>query len=96
MPQAAIATGTEWSMLECNRCRLLEHLDVINDRHTTSRTGGKNPLLNRQSMCLPGCDYTHNEAYFIILCTHGRRSLFGHIINGEIALNDYGYIVQEE
>ncbi|WP_343418377.1 hypothetical protein [Candidatus Flexifilum breve] len=29
------------------------------------------------------------------ICTHGRESLFGDIVDGEMRLNDFGRIVEE-
>ncbi len=50
----------------------------------------------RHSIRLRNFDYTQQGAYFLTICTHERKSLFGRIINGEMRLNTYGRIVEEE
>jgi REP element-mobilizing transposase RayT len=40
-------------------------------------------------------DYSQTGAYFITICTHERICLFGDIMNGEMRLNDAGWIVQQ-
>src|SRR3990170_8620003 len=50
----------------------------------------------RRSIRLKGYDYTQSGAYFITICTHGRMSLFGDIIAGELRLNRLGQIAQQE
>jgi putative transposase len=39
-------------------------------------------------------DYRWPGAYFITICTHDKRLLFGNIINGLMNTNDYGKIVK--
>ena len=51
---------------------------------------------NRQSTRLPGWDYRRPAAYFVTICAHNRRCLFGEVIRGRMALNAYGCIVAEE
>ncbi|GAP16028.1 hypothetical protein LARV_03824 [Longilinea arvoryzae] len=50
---------------------------------------------DRQSIRLPGYDYSQPGAYFITLVTRGRESLFGEIVNGEMRLNAIRRIVEE-
>jgi len=50
----------------------------------------------RKSIRLQGWDYSEPGAYFVTICTHGRASLFGRVVEGEMVLNEYGEIVQEE
>ena len=47
----------------------------------------------RVSLRLPDFDYSQEGAYFITICVKGRASLFGHIADGEMNLNEYGKIV---
>ena len=54
------------------------------------------PKNHRRSIRLKGYDYTQPGAYFVTICTHGREILFGHVVDGEMALNEYGEIVREE
>jgi len=58
---------------------------------------------HRRSIRLQGYDYSQPGAYFVTVCTrnkveaHGRAPLlFGEVIDGEMVLNDYGHIVEEE
>ena len=48
---------------------------------------------HRRSIRLWGYDYSQSGAYFITLCTHERRCLFGEIINGQMQLNELGFDV---
>ncbi|QUW01469.1 transposase [Chloracidobacterium sp. MS 40/45] len=51
---------------------------------------------HRRSIRLKDYDYTRMGAYFVTLCTRNRTCLFGEIVAGEMRLNEYGEIVQEE
>ncbi|MBP9725884.1 MAG: transposase [Gammaproteobacteria bacterium] len=51
---------------------------------------------HRQSVRLKNYAYSQNGAYFITLCTHERKNLFGHIDSDEMHLNSLGKIVQDE
>lgn len=48
----------------------------------------------RRSIRLRGYDYTRLGAYFVTVCTEGRKRLFGTVVNGRMALNDAGRMVQ--
>ncbi len=50
----------------------------------------------RRSIRLKGYDYSQPGAYFITICTQNRECMFGEIIDGEMALNDAGRIVENE
>ena len=50
----------------------------------------------RRSLRLKGYDYSRAGAYFRTICTHERSILFGEIIDGRMALNDLGQIVEQE
>ena len=50
----------------------------------------------RRSLRLRGYDYTQDGAYFITICAHGKQSLFGEIVDGEMRLNEYGRVVLKE
>ena len=54
------------------------------------------PVLRRKSIRLPGYDYSTEGSYFITIVTKDRRHLFGEVVNGEVVLNGYGSIVEEE
>jgi putative transposase len=51
---------------------------------------------HRRSIRLPGYDYRQAGAYFITLVAQDRACLFGEVIDGEMRVNEYGIIVQEE
>ena len=50
----------------------------------------------RKSIRLSEYDYSFPNWYYITICTHERRSLFGKIKNGKIILNEFGNVVEEE
>lgn len=52
--------------------------------------------LRRRSLRLPGCEYRSSGAYFITACAHNWEPLFGVVVDGEMRLNEFGRIVQEE
>lgn len=49
-----------------------------------------------KSARLKGYDYSQSGMYFVTICTKNRREFFGEVINGEIALNEIGKIVENE
>jgi putative transposase len=51
---------------------------------------------HRRSIRLDGYDYAQTGAYFITICTHDRRCLFGEIVDGGMRLNDVGRIIAEQ
>jgi putative transposase len=51
---------------------------------------------HRRSIRLPDHDYTSPGAYFVTICTHQGKSLLGDVVDGEVVLNEYGRIAQEE
>ncbi len=51
---------------------------------------------NRRSIRLPGWDYRRPAAYFVTICAHRRRCLFGEVIDGQVTLDACGRIVVEE
>ena len=56
-----------------------------------------NPDIHRRrSVRLQGYDYSQAGAYFVTICTWERGCLFGEIVDGEMRLNEYGCVVQNE
>jgi hypothetical protein len=54
-----------------------------------------NPNIHhRHSIRLKGYDYSQSGAYFVTIVAQGRVSLFGHIENGEMILNDAGEMIR--
>lgn len=51
---------------------------------------------NRHSIRLSEYDYSQAGMYFVTICTQDKACLFGHVINGEMVLNEMGNIVQDE
>ena len=49
---------------------------------------------HRRSIRLKGYDYTRPGAYFVTICTHDRKCLFGHVVDGQMRLNAFGKIVE--
>ena len=49
---------------------------------------------HRRSIRMKGYDYSQPGAYFVTICTHGKQSLFGKIVDGEMKLNDFGRVVE--
>jgi REP element-mobilizing transposase RayT len=49
---------------------------------------------NRRSIRLPGYDYTQPGAYFVTVCTHQNRRMFGHGADGGVALNLFGTVTE--
>jgi hypothetical protein len=47
-------------------------------------------------MRLPGPDYKSPDAYFITAYAKNWEPLFGEVVDGEMRLSDYGWIVQVE
>lgn len=45
---------------------------------------------------MKGYDYSQAGAYFITQCVQDRRCVFGEIKNGEIILNTYGQIANDQ
>jgi len=53
-----------------------------------------NPHIHyRRSIRLKGYDYSRPGLYFVTICTTNRLSLFGHIENRDMVLNDVGKMV---
>ncbi|HUT75963.1 MAG TPA: transposase [Armatimonadota bacterium] len=52
--------------------------------------------LHRRSIRLPTYDYSQPGGYFVTICTHERKCVFGAIAASEVQLNDRGRIVAEE
>ena len=50
---------------------------------------------NRQSIRLKDFDYDTGGVFFITICVHERRSLFGKISNGNMELNPIGQMVND-
>jgi len=50
----------------------------------------------RKSPRLQDYDYTQAGAYFVTICTHDRKRIFGHIDDGEVVCNQMGDIVNEQ
>jgi putative transposase len=54
------------------------------------------PHNGRKSLRLKTYDYSQAGAYFITICTHEKKCLFGYISNRQMNLNGIGRIVENE
>ena len=56
-------------------------------------------LPKRKSIRLKSYDYSSNGAYFVTICSHNRKKLFGEIVGGfpnaNVALNEKGEIINK-
>ncbi len=50
----------------------------------------------RRSVRLKGYDYSQPGVYFVTICSWLRGFIFGEIINGKMALNEYGMVAERE
>ncbi len=50
---------------------------------------------SRKCPRLPDYDYSQSGAYFITICTHDRLSLFGNVIDGQVALSEIGEVLEQ-
>ena len=53
-------------------------------------------LPQRRSLRLKGYDYSQAGAYFVTICAHGKKCLFGEVVDGEMRVNELGTILVEE
>jgi REP element-mobilizing transposase RayT len=44
---------------------------------------------------LPTYDYSDPGGYFVTMCAHQRKCIFGDIVNGEMRLSDPGRVVAD-
>ncbi len=51
---------------------------------------------HRRSIRLKEYDYSRAGTYFVTICTYNKECIFGNVINGEMRLNEYGMIVENE
>lgn len=55
-----------------------------------------NPAIhNRSTIRMKGYDYSQPGLYFITICCHDKKHLFGKIIDGQMVLNNAGQIAQK-
>ena len=52
-------------------------------------------IFDRRSIRLKGYDYSRPGAYFVTICTENHQCLFGHIVKGEMVLNNCGEVVEK-
>jgi REP element-mobilizing transposase RayT len=51
---------------------------------------------HRRSVRLGEYDYSWEGFYFVTICTHEQRMLFGKVVDGEIQLKTFGHIAKKE
>jgi|SRR3989339_268522 len=54
------------------------------------------PNHNRKSIRLREYDYSSPGIYFVTICVHNKKYLFGKIIDGEMELNEFGKIIEQQ
>lgn len=56
-----------------------------------------NPAIHhRRSIRLKGYDYAQEGLYFITICVQNREHIFGEVVDGEMILNEFGQIANDE
>jgi len=50
----------------------------------------------RRSIRLKDYDYSQAGVYFITICTYDKECLFAKVVDGEMVLNEYGHLIEEE
>lgn len=69
----------------------------MRERRMDKRDNKYNPdKHHRRSIRLKEYDYAQPGAYFVTICAWNRQCIFGDIVNGEMELNRYGRIIEEE
>lgn len=53
-------------------------------------------MYHRRSPRLHNYDYTRGGVYFLTICTYRLAQIFGHVLDGNVVLNDLGRLVDEE
>ena len=54
-----------------------------------------NPKIhNRRSLRLKGYDYSQIGLYFVTICAHDKKCLFGEVAKGEMQINEYGKTIE--
>ena len=66
------------------------------NQYNPHNAGNRQGLPQRRSIRLKGYDYAHEGLYFITICCQDRICRFGAIENGEMMMNEYGMIAQNE
>ena len=51
---------------------------------------------HRHSVRLPGHDYAGGGVYFLTICAHAKKSLFGRVVDGQMRINRLGRVVQRQ
>lgn len=54
------------------------------------------PFLQRKNMPLKEYDYSQDGYYFVTICTQNKENIFGEIVDGEVILNFFGKIAENE
>ena len=57
--------------------------------------GGKGRNQQRKSIRLKEFDYSSGNWYYVTICTHNFRFVFGEVIKSRMTLNSYGNIAEE-
>ena len=52
-------------------------------------------IKRRRSIRLQGYDYTRAGLYFVTICCQNRAHMFGHVVDGEMIINDAGHMIEK-
>jgi putative transposase len=55
-----------------------------------------NDQYRHKSIRLKGYDYTQSGAYFVTICSQDKKNLFSQIVDGNVILNEFGKIIENE
>jgi len=55
-----------------------------------------NDKYRHKSIRLKGYDYTQSGAYFVTICSQDKKNIFSQIVDGNVILNEFGKIIQNE
>ena len=55
-----------------------------------------NDQYRHKSIRLKGYDYTQSGAYFVTICAQDKKNLFSQIVDGNVILNEFGKIIENE
>jgi REP element-mobilizing transposase RayT len=68
---------------------------VINHAPTFYMKNNMIEYTNRRTIRMQSYDYSMNGAYFVTICTHNKRCMFGNVDNGQMLLSPMGKITNE-
>ncbi len=85
-------------MPACRARRLARHASAIGSaaKINMDNRSQTSPYPERRNARLPDYNYAGLGAYFITVCTQGKECFFGEICGNQVAVNEYGRLVEGE